>query len=73
MQLSLQKDFGISNLECSLGFNVNKTNVDKDIRVPKAFEGAEEVIFNREEIGRIEHGQPNYKLSLRNLFDYKKF
>lgn len=68
-----KKDVGAGNLESSLGFNMNTTQVDKDIRVPNAFEGAEEVIFNREEIGRIEKGQPNYKLIFRNFYDYQKF
>ncbi|WP_298349137.1 TonB-dependent receptor [uncultured Dokdonia sp.] len=68
-----KKSLGLGNIESSLGFNVNNTKVGSDIRVPEAFEGAEEVIFNREEIGRLEKGQPSYKLSFRNFYDIQKF
>jgi iron complex outermembrane receptor protein len=68
-----KKDIGIGNLESALGFNYNSTSVDNDIRVPGVFEDAEAVIFSREEIGRLEKGQPAYKLIFRNALNYQKF
>ncbi|WP_035334801.1 TonB-dependent receptor [Dokdonia sp. PRO95] len=71
--LVYKNNIGNGNLESSLGFNINSTTVGEDIRVPIAFEGAEEVIFSREEIGRLEKGQPKYKLSWRSFYDIEKF
>ena len=73
LALVYKNKVGNGNLESSLGFNINTTTVGKDIRVPIAFEGAEEVIFSREEIGRLEKGQPKYKLSWRSFYDIEKF
>ncbi len=57
----------------SLGVNITKTRVKGPIKVSPALIGQEEVLFNREEIARVEYGQPNYKMNSLFSYDYNKF
>ncbi|MEB3345774.1 TonB-dependent receptor [Aquimarina gracilis] len=57
----------------SLGANITNTEVKGPIKVSAALEGQEEVLFNREEIARVENGQPNYKLNSLLSYDINKF
>ncbi len=60
-------------LNASLGVNLTKTKVKGPIMVSPALVGQEEVLFNREEIARVEYGQPNYKVNSLLLYDFDKF
>ncbi len=46
----------------SLAANVTKTSIISPIRVPSFLVGQEQVLFNREEIGRVERAQPEFKV-----------
>jgi len=56
-------------LDASLAANFNKTKVIGDIKVSESLVGQEDVLFNREEIARVESAQPNYKFN--NLLSYE--
>ena len=57
----------------SVGANINDTQVKGSIKVSPALIGQEEVLFNREEIARVENGQPNYKINSLLSYDIDKF
>ncbi|QXP59268.1 TonB-dependent receptor domain-containing protein [Olleya sp. HaHaR_3_96] len=60
---------GSGKLDASLAANFNKTKVIGDIKVSESLVGQEDVLFNREEIARVESAQPNYKFN--NLLSYE--
>ncbi len=60
-------------LNASLGANITDTEVQGPIKVSSALIGQEEVLFNREEIARVENGQPNYKINSLFSYDWDKF
>ncbi len=57
----------------SLGANITQTRVKGGIKVSQALVGQEEVLFNREEISRVEDGQPSYKVNSLLSYDINKF
>ncbi len=60
-------------LNASLGLNITDTEVKGDIKVSEALVGQEGILFNREEIGRVESAQPNYKLNSSVSYEHGKF
>jgi len=57
----------------SLGANITRTQVKGPIKVSPALVGQEEVLFNREEIARVEYGQPRYKVNSLLSYEIDKF
>jgi iron complex outermembrane receptor protein len=55
------------------GFNYSRTRVSDSIRVSDLLSGDAETVFNREEIARLEVGQPSTKGYLRGSYTYKKW
>lgn len=60
-------------LNAGLGINVTRTKVDGSIKVPEQLIGQESVLFNREEVGRVEAAQPNFKITSNLSYDINKF
>ena len=56
-----------------IALNVNQTRLDGDIRASDKLIGQENILFNREEIARIESGQPNLKLIWYNSYRYNSW
>jgi iron complex outermembrane recepter protein len=54
------------------GANFTKTSVVGPVKVNEVLKGQEEVLFNREEIARIESAQPNFKLNSLMSYEVKK-
>ncbi|MEM6801750.1 MAG: TonB-dependent receptor, partial [Bacteroidota bacterium] len=77
MDFSLSAKFPMNDKE-SLSFsllsNLNRTRVDKDaagvpiIQTSNQLEGQEGILFNREEISRLEVAQPGSKIILNSLY-----
>ncbi|WP_103071317.1 TonB-dependent receptor [Aquimarina sediminis] len=65
--------FGMGEFNASLGANVTRTKVDGPIKVSNALIGQEDVLFNREEIARVEYAQPNYKVNSSLSYDFGQF
>lgn len=53
----------------ALAANITKTKVVGPIKVPSSLAGQESILFNREEIARVEKAQPNFKLT--SMLSYK--
>lgn len=71
--LYYKNSFGKGQLSSDLRANFNQTLLDGGIQASGALVGNETTLFNREEIGRIEEGQPSYKIILRNSIKRNKF
>lgn len=56
-----------------LAANWTSTRLQGGIQASGALAGEEEVLFNREEISRIEEAQPNFKIISQNNLKYRKF
>ena len=56
----------------SFGGNFTKTRVVGSVKVNDILKGQEEVLFNREEIARIESAQPNFKFIFSVSYEVKK-
>ncbi|WP_290469677.1 TonB-dependent receptor [Lacinutrix sp. MedPE-SW] len=65
----------ISNgtLDASFQANFTRTKVVGPINVPESLNGQEDILFNREEIARVEKAQPNFKLSSLLAYKINKF
>ncbi|WP_025739529.1 TonB-dependent receptor [Aquimarina pacifica] len=72
VELFFKKNIYEGEFIASLGANANKTSVVGAIKVPSNLLGQEEVIFNREEIARVENAQPNYKVNSSLSYEYNK-
>ncbi|GAA0730041.1 TonB-dependent receptor [Aquimarina litoralis] len=64
---------GTGELNASLGANVTSTKVKGGIKVSPSLIGQENVLFNREEIARVESSQPNYKINSGISYEFDKF
>ena len=77
--LNYQFDFEKSRLKCSIGGNITQTRLKTDaqnrpiIRTSEVLQGFESILFNREEISRIEVAQPQSKLILNLNYIHSKF
>lgn len=68
-----QHELGEGSLLMSLAGNFTKTKVIGTIKVPKALEGQEDVLFNREEVSRVESAQPNFKINSVVSYQFRKY
>ncbi|WP_272023984.1 TonB-dependent receptor [Olleya namhaensis] len=64
---------GSGKLNASLAANFNKTKVIGDIKVSESLVGQEDVLFNREEIARVESAQPNYKINKLLSYEFDSY
>ncbi|MBQ4821706.1 TonB-dependent receptor [Aquimarina sp. MMG016] len=64
---------GTGEFNSSLGVNITRTRVKGPIKVSSALIGQENVLFNREEVARVEYAQPNYKMNSLLSYDWNKF
>ena len=64
---------GNGKLDASLGANITNTQVKGRIKVSPSLIGQEDVLFNREEIARVESAQPNYKINSLTSYEFDKF
>ncbi len=71
--LFFKSPIGNGEFNASLGANITSTKVEGPIKVSAALIGQEDVLFNREEIARVEYGQPNYKVNSLVSYDIDKF
>ncbi|MFC4635646.1 TonB-dependent receptor domain-containing protein [Dokdonia ponticola] len=60
-------------LNVSLAANLTETKVVGPIKVSSSLIGQEDVLFNREEIARVEKAQPNYKVNSSVSYEWKKY
>ena len=73
LTINFKEKTGSGELNASITANFSKTEVGDKINVPDALEGQEEQLFGREEIGRVEKSQPNFKVISRLMYEFKKF
>lgn len=57
----------------SLGANFTKTEVDGSIKVPESLTGQESILFNREDISRVESAQPKSKINAILSYEFSKY
>ena len=62
VRVSYKQKMPNGNLFATLAGNYTQTALDGGIKVPEALEGQEDVLFNREEVSRVEVAQPNFKV-----------
>lgn len=73
MSLFYKTMLGEGKFNASIGANLTKTKVKGPIKVSKALAGQEEVLFNREEIARVESAQPDYKVNSLLSYELDRF
>jgi len=66
-------ELGEGVLNASLAANVTSTKVRGTIKAPPALIGQESVLFNREEVARLESAQPNYKVSTILSYEFNSY
>ncbi len=71
--LFFKNAIGNGELNASLGANITSTTIEGEIKVSPALVGQEEVLFNREEVARVEYSQPNYKINSLLSYDFDKY
>ncbi|WP_299438592.1 TonB-dependent receptor [uncultured Aquimarina sp.] len=71
--LAYKTMLGGGKLDASLGANITDTKVQGRIKVSPSLIGQEDVLFNREEIARVESAQPNYKINSLVSYEFNKF
>lgn len=67
-----QTALGRGTFFTSLAANVAETKLVGGINYPETFDGQEDILFNREEVSRIESIQPNIKLISQNSYKVSK-
>lgn len=70
-RLTYQNNLGSGNLAISVGANASRTELNGEVNVSDQLEGQEDVLFNREEISRIESAQPNFKVIANASYKYR--
>ncbi len=71
--LFYRKDIRDGILNASLSGNISSTKVVGDVKVSGLLVGQEDVLFNREEIGRVESAQPKFKLNSILSYEFQKY
>ncbi len=61
-RFTYQDNLGVGGLSISVGGNITNTSLEGEIKTSTELAGQGDVLFNREEISRIESVQPNYKV-----------
>ncbi len=77
LSLGYQLKVSKSKLKLNLAANINNTRLKRkngivQIKAPELLRGFESILFNREEVARIEHAQPNSKLILTASYTRNK-
>ncbi len=72
IELFFKKKIYHGELIASMGANANVTSVVGGIKTPSNLIGQEEVIFNREEVARVESAQPDYKINTLLSYEFNK-
>jgi iron complex outermembrane recepter protein len=70
--INLRQALGNGQFSSSFGANYTETKIVGSVKVNDVLKGKESVLFNREEIARIESAQPNYKLIFSVSYEVKK-
>ncbi len=70
--LNIKKKIGEGLFNATIGANYTKTRVIGPIMVSDALENQEDILFNREEIARIEYSQPNFKINSSLVYELGK-
>lgn len=70
IDLNYKKMITKGEFNASLGVNLTQTRVVGPIKVPEALTGQENVLFNREDVARVERAQPNFKMNA--ILSYQK-
>lgn len=68
-----KKAVGTGELNVALSGNLTKTEVVGKVKVPTSLVGQEDVLFNREEIGRVEKAQPKFKVNSLISYEFNKW
>ena len=68
-KLETKKD----KLNAVLGANFTHTAVVGPIKVPNSLIGQENVLFNREDVARVEYAQPNFKINALVAYEFDKY
>ncbi|MBW8048866.1 MAG: TonB-dependent receptor [Cytophagales bacterium] len=66
-------NLGPGRLTATLAANFTETKVVGDIKAPDLLKGKEDILYNREEISRIEVAQPNSKINLLLTYEVGKW
>jgi len=72
-RLNYEKRFSRSRLNLFMGLHVNETQVQQHENLTALLQQYKETIFSREEVARLERGQPGSKLILSGDYHIKKF
>ncbi len=64
---------GSGKFNAILGANVNNTKVVGDIKVSNSLIGEEDILFNREEIARVESAQPSSKINSAISYEFGRY
>lgn len=70
--VNFKDKLGDGELNASISANFSKTRVGDDINVPNSLIGQDE-LFGREEVGRVEKSQPNFKILSRFVYEFDKY
>lgn len=73
VQLNYKRKIGEGLFGASIGANFTKTRVVGPIKVSEALENQEHILFNREEIARVEYAQPDFKVNSSLVYKLNKF
>jgi len=71
--LNYKTPFYLGKLNASLSGNFTQTKIDGPIKESPSLIGQGDVLFNREEVGRVERAQPKFKIISRLLYEMDKF
>lgn len=73
IKLNYNTYIGQGNFMLNAGLNVSKTQLDGAIEASGLLAGDEDILFNREEISRIEAVQPAHKLIVSTIYQIKNW
>ena len=68
-----KESIGPGEFNVSLSGNLTETKVIGQVKVPVSLIGQESVLFNREEVGRVEKSQPNFKVNSLISYEFNKW
>lgn len=71
--LNFKDNIGKGELNVSVAGNYTQTKVVGDIKVPSSLTGQENVLFNREDVARVEKAQPTFKINSLISYEFDKY
>lgn len=71
--INYKRAFEKGEFNALIGANITKTKVIGPIKVNTTLANQEDVLFNREEIARVESAQPNFKINALTSYEWSKF